>query len=123
MKQFSMFAPLVAASVAQLGLVGHKGDHTINTKIKSFTVGLRHRAERACRVVSQLLGEVGEVNPAFGVWEFQNRPFGLVALFESEINEPNQSVMRFESHDIEASRMLASTSVPMLTKLKLFRNR
>jgi len=30
-------------------------------------------------------------------------------LFESEINEPNKSVVRFESYDIEASRMLASS--------------
>jgi len=60
-------------------------------------------------VRDQLLGEVEEVNPAPGVWEFQIVPSGWLQLFESEINEPNQSVMRFESHDIEASRMLASS--------------
>jgi lactoylglutathione lyase len=96
--------------VAQLGLVRHKGDHTITTEIKSFTVGLPvTELKRAVEWYRQLLGEVDEVNPAPGVWEFQIVPSGWLQLFESEINEPNQSVMRFESHDIEASRMLASS--------------
>jgi hypothetical protein len=34
---------------------------------------------------------------------------GWLQLFESEISEANQSVVRFESHDIEASRVLASS--------------
>jgi lactoylglutathione lyase len=80
------------------------------TKIKSFTVGLPvTELKRAVEWYRQLLGEVEEVNPAPGVWEFQIVPSGWLQLFESEINEPNQSVMRFESHDIEASRMLASS--------------
>jgi predicted enzyme related to lactoylglutathione lyase len=97
-------------AVAELNLVGHKGGHTIMTKIKSFTVGLPvTELKRAVEWYRQLLGEVEEVNPAPGVWEFQIVPSGWLQLFESEINEPNQSVMRFESHDIEASRMLASS--------------
>jgi len=80
------------------------------TKIKSFTVGLPvTELKRAVEWYRQLLGEVEEVNPALGVWEFQIVPSGWLQLFESEINEPNQSVVRFESHDIEASRMLASS--------------
>ena len=80
------------------------------TKIKSFTVGLPvPELKRAVEWYRQLLGEVEEVNPAPGVWEFQIVPLGWLQLSESEINEPNQSVMRFESHDIEASRMLASS--------------
>jgi hypothetical protein len=72
------------------------------TKIKSFTVGLPVTGlKRAVEWYRQLLGEVEEVNPAPGVWEFQIVPSGWLQLFESEINEPNQSVMRFESHDIE----------------------
>ena len=79
------------------------------TKIKSFTVGLPvTELKRAVEWYRQLLGEVEEVNPAPGVWEFQIVPSGWLQLFESEINETNQSVVRFESHDIEASRMLAS---------------
>jgi lactoylglutathione lyase len=102
------FAP--PRAVADLVLVGHKGGHTIMTKIKSFTVGLPvTELKRAVDWYRQLLGEVEEVNPAPGVWEFQIVPSGWLQLFESEINEPNQSVMRFESHDIEASRMLASS--------------
>ena len=77
------------------------------TKVKTFTVGLPVRElKRAVEWYRQLLGEVEEVNPAPGVWEFQIVPSGWLQLFESEINEPNQSVIRFESHDIEASRML-----------------
>ena len=80
------------------------------TKIKSFTVGLPvTELKRAVEWYRQLLGEVEEVNPAPGVWEFQIVPSGWLQLFESEINETNRSVMRFESHDIEASRMLASS--------------
>jgi hypothetical protein len=104
------------------------------TKIKSFTVGLPvTELKRAVEWYRQLLGEVEEVNPAPGVWEFQIVPSGWLQLFESEINETNQSVVRFESHDIEASRMLASSLTTskqvgcllrvlasILTKLKLF---
>src|SRR6476660_2594792 len=80
------------------------------TKIKSFTVGLPvTELKRAVEWYRQLLGEVEEVNPAPGVWEFQIVPSGWLQLFESEISDPNQSVMRFESDDIEASRMLASS--------------
>ena len=110
MKQFSVFARSLSPAVAQLFLVRHKGDHTIMTKIRSFTVGLPvTELKRAVEWYRQLLGEVEEVNPAPGVWEFQIVPSGWLQLFESEINEPNQSVVRFESHDIEASRMLASS--------------
>jgi hypothetical protein len=91
------------------------------TKIKSFTVGLpATELKRAVEWYSRLLGEVEEVNPAPGVWEFQIVPSGWLQLFESEINESNQSVMRFESHDIEASRMLASNLSINVDKLKLF---
>ncbi len=79
------------------------------TKVKTFTVGLSVTdLNSAVEWYRRLLGEVEEVNPAPGVWELQIVPSGWLQLFESEINEPNQSVVRFESHDIEASRMLAS---------------
>ena len=97
-------------AAAYLFLVGHNGGHTIMTKIKSFTVGLPvTELKQAVEWYRQLLGEVEEINPAPGVWEFQIVPSGWLQLFESEINEPNQSVVRFESHDIEASRMLVSS--------------
>ena len=77
------------------------------TKVKTFTVGLPVTdLNSAVEWYRRLLGEVEEVNPAPGVWEFQIVPSGWLQLLESEINEPNQSVIRFESHDIEASRML-----------------
>ena len=80
------------------------------TKVKTFTVGLPVTdLNSAVEWYRRLLGEVDEVNPALGIWEFQIVPSGWLQLFESEINEPNQSVVRFESHDIEASRMLASS--------------
>ena len=90
------------------------------TKIKSFTVGLPvTELKRAVEWYRQLLGEVEEVNPAPEVWEFQIVPSGWLQLFESEINEPNQSVMRFESHDIEASRMLASSISINVDQIKI----
>jgi len=96
--------------LADLFRAGHNGGHTITTRIKSFTFGLPvTELKRAVGWYRQLLGEVEEINPAPGVWEFQIVASGWLQLFESEINEPNQSVVRFESHDIEASRMLASS--------------
>ena len=90
------------------------------TKVKTFTVGLPvANLNSAVEWYRRLLGEVEELSPARGVWEFQIVPSGWLQLFESEINEPTQSVVRFESHDIDASRMLASPLL-MLTKLKLF---
>jgi hypothetical protein len=83
--------------VAELYLVGYKGSRTIMTKIKSFTVGLpATELKRAVEWDRQRLGEVEEVNPAPGVWEFPILPSGWLQFFESEINEQNQSVMRFE---------------------------
>ena len=109
----SVEVPLAVACtdwVAQLGLVGYIGAFHIMTKVKTFTVGLPVTdMNSAVEWYRRLLGEVEEINPAPGVWEFQIVPSGWLQLFESEINEPNQSVVRFESHDIEASRMLAST--------------
>ena len=91
------------------------------TKIKSFTVGLPvTELKRAVEWYRQLLGEVEELNPAPGVWEFQIVPSGWLQLFESEINKPNQSVVRFESHDIEASRMLASSLSINVDQIELF---
>src|SRR5690349_1284427 len=67
------------------------------TKIKSFAVGLAAtELKRAVEWYRQLLGEVEEVNPAPGVWEFQIVPSGCLQFFESEINEPNRSILRFE---------------------------
>ena len=80
------------------------------TKVKTFTVGLPVTGlNSAIKWYRRLLGEVEEINPGPGVWEFQIVPSGWLQLFKSEINEPNQSVVRFESHDIEASRMLGSS--------------
>ena len=80
------------------------------TKVKTFTVGLPvTNLNSAVEWYRRLLGEVEELSPARGVWEFQIVPSGWLQLFESEINKPNQSVVRFESHDIDASRMLASS--------------
>jgi len=80
------------------------------TKVKTFTVGLPvTNLNSAVEWYRRLLGEVEELSPARGVWEFQIVPSGWLQLFESEINEPTQSVVRFESHDIDASRILASS--------------
>jgi len=80
------------------------------TRIKSFTVGLPvTELKRAVEWYRQLLGKVAEINPAPGVWEFQIVPSGWLQLFENESNEPSQSVVRFESHDLEASWALASS--------------
>ena len=79
-------------------------------QVKIFSVGLPViDLNSAVDWYRRLLGEVEELNPAPGVWEFKIVPSGWLQLFESEINEPNQSVVRFESHDSEASRVLASS--------------
>jgi predicted enzyme related to lactoylglutathione lyase len=76
-------------------------------KIKSFTVGLPVAdMKRGVAWYRRLLGEVEEINPAPGVWEFQIISSGWLQLFESEPNSSNPAVVRFESDDIEASRML-----------------
>ena len=78
------------------------------TKVKTFTVGLPVTdLNSAVEWYRRLLGEVEEVNPAPGVWEFQIISSGWLQLFESEINHSNLAVVRFESDDIEASRLQA----------------
>jgi len=78
------------------------------TKVKTFTVGLPVTdLNSAVEWYRRLLGEVEEINPAPGVWEFQIVSSGWLQLFESKINNPNLAVVRFESGDIEASRMQA----------------
>ena len=78
------------------------------TKIKSLTVGLPVTdLNSAVEWYRRLLGEVEEINPAPGVWEFQVISSGWLQLFESEINGSNPAVVRFESDDIKASRRLA----------------
>ena len=78
------------------------------TKVNTFTVGLPVTdLNSAVEWYRRLLGEVEEVNPAPGVWEFQVISSGWLQLFESEINSPQLAVVRFESDDIEASRMQA----------------
>ena len=78
------------------------------TKIKTFTVGLPViDLNSAVEWYRRLLGAVEEINPAPGVWEFRIISSGWLQLFESKINNPNPAVVRFESDDIEASRMQA----------------
>jgi predicted enzyme related to lactoylglutathione lyase len=80
----------------------------MTTRISSFTVGLPVTdLNKAVEWYRRLLGEVEEINPAPGVWEFQITSSGWLQLFESEPNGSNSAVVRFESDDIEASRMLA----------------
>ena len=77
--------------------------------MNSFTVGLPVAdLNKAVEWYRQLLGEV-EVNPAPGVWEFQVISSGWLQLFESEPSGSNPAVVRFESDDIEASRILAGS--------------
>jgi lactoylglutathione lyase len=78
------------------------------TKVRTFTVGLPVTdLNSAIEWYRRLLGEVEEINPAPGVWEFQIISSGWLQLFESKIYRPNPAVVRFESDDIEASRMQA----------------
>lgn len=78
------------------------------TKINSFTVGLPVTdLNKAVKWYRQLLGEIDEINPAPGVWEFQIISSGWLQLFKSEPNGSNPAVVRFESDNIEASWMLA----------------
>jgi lactoylglutathione lyase len=89
-------------------LVRDIGGFRIMTKVKTFTVALPVTdLNSAVEWYRQLLGEVEEINPAPGVWEFQIVSSGWLQLFEREINNPNLAVVRFESDDIEASRMQA----------------
>ena len=78
------------------------------TNVKTFTVGLPvTHLNTAVEWYRRLLGEVDEVNPAPGVWEFQITSSGWLQLFEREINHPSLAVVRFQSDDIEARRMQA----------------
>lgn len=79
----------------------------MSTKINSFTIGLPVAdLNKAVEWYRQLLGEIDEINPAPGVWEFQIISSGWLQLFKSEPTGSNPAVVRFESNDIEASRML-----------------
>jgi lactoylglutathione lyase len=80
----------------------------MTTEIKSFTVALPVAdLNKAVEWYRRLLGEVAEINPAPGVWEFQVISSGWLQLLESEPSGSNPAVVRFESDDIGASRMLA----------------
>ncbi len=57
------------------------------TEIKGFTIGLPVAdMKSAVEWYRRLLGEVEEINPAPGIWEFQIIPSGWLQLFESEPN-------------------------------------
>ena len=80
----------------------------MTTTINSFTVGLPvGDLTRAVQWYRRLLGEVEEINPAPGVWEFQIVSSGWLQLFQSESTASNPAIVRFESDDIESKRMLA----------------
>ena len=80
----------------------------MTTKIKSVTIGLPVAdLNSAVEWYRRLLGEVEEVEPAPGVWEFQIIPPVWLQLFENEPQGSNPAVLRLESENIEASRMLA----------------
>jgi len=72
---------------------------------KSVTVGIPvpdlHQAVEWYR---RLLGDVTEINPAPGVWEFQVTRSGWLQLLEGWSGPPGGAVVRFETDDIEASR-------------------
>ena len=78
------------------------------TRIKSLTVGLPV-SDLSCAVewYRRLLGEVEEINPAPGIWEFRITSSGWLQLFERKPEGSNPAVVLFESDDIEKSRMLA----------------
>ena len=78
------------------------------SQINSFTVGLPVTdLSTAIEWYRRLLGNVEEINPAPGVWEFRIVPSGWLQLFEGKASGPNRAIVRFESADIEASRELA----------------
>ena len=80
----------------------------MKTRIKSFAVGLPVAdLNSAVEWYRRLLGEVEEINPAPGVWEFQIISSAWLQLFEGELEGSNPAVVRFESGDLEASRTLA----------------
>lgn len=80
----------------------------MKTRIQSFTVGLPVAdLNSAVEWYRRLLGAVEEINPAPGVWEFQIISSGWLQIFEGEPSGSNPAVVRFESGDVEASRMLA----------------
>jgi predicted enzyme related to lactoylglutathione lyase len=80
----------------------------MKSRVKSFTVGLPVAdLKRAVEWYRRLLGQVEELDPAPGVCEFQIISSGWLQLFEGEANGSNQAVVRFESGDLEANRVLA----------------
>jgi predicted enzyme related to lactoylglutathione lyase len=77
-------------------------------QINGFTVGLPVTdLSSAIEWYRRLLGNVEEINPVPGVWEFRIVPSGWLQLFEGEARGPNLVIVRFESDDIEGSRELA----------------
>lgn len=80
----------------------------MSTKILSFTVGLPVAdLNSAVEWYRRLPGEVEEVNPAAGVWEFQIISSVWLLLFETEPQDSNPAVVRLETENIAASRMIA----------------
>jgi predicted enzyme related to lactoylglutathione lyase len=77
-------------------------------EIKSVTIGLPvSDLDSATEWYRKLLGNVEEINPAPGVWEFSLTPNSWLQLFEVKTSEPNPTVIRFESNSIRASHELA----------------
>ncbi|QMU61142.1 MAG: VOC family protein [Gammaproteobacteria bacterium] len=78
------------------------------SEIKTVTIGLPVAdIGSATKWYRRLLGSVEEINPVPDVWEFSLTPTCWLQLFEVEANEPNPSVVRFESNNIKESHELA----------------
>jgi len=79
-------------------------------RFKSMTVGIPvPDLQRAVEWYRRLLGEVAEINPAPGVWEFQITQTAWLQLLEGQPGSPGGAVVRFETENIEASRASAAS--------------
>ena len=78
------------------------------SEIKSVTIGIPvTNMDNATKWYRSLLGNVEEMEPAPGVWEFSLTPTTWLQLFEVKNSQSNPTVVRFESSDINASHELA----------------
>lgn len=95
------------------------GGTTKMSEIKSVTIGIPvTNMDEAKKWYRSLLGKVEEMEPAPGVWEFSLTPTTWLQLSEVKTSQPNPTVVRFESNNINASHDLASKIGKEVTEIE-----
>lgn len=80
----------------------------MNKGFASITVGIAvSDLEKAKGWYRQLVGEVEELEPAAGIWEFEIAENAWLQLMESDRVVPGTGILRFASRDIDEAHALA----------------